>query len=153
MGQRFVSKYSYKVHGFCEETNTVYEFEGCFWHGCDACNVNRNADGSLQETHPIKNIPFSQIREATHEKKRALTAEGFRVESIRECEWLRMGKQSEIVSFLKTLKCVQPKHQLSFEKIVKGIKNKELFGFLIVDIYTPEDLKHFCRDFPQLSRT
>ena len=30
MGERFVSKYSYKVDGFCEETNTVYEFEGCF---------------------------------------------------------------------------------------------------------------------------
>ena len=99
MGERFISKYSYKVDGFCEETNTVYEFEGCFWHGCDACHVNRNADGSLRETHPIKNIPFSQIREATQEKKRALTAEGFRVVSIRECEWLRMKKQSEIFFF------------------------------------------------------
>ena len=45
---------------------------------------------------------------------------------------------------------MQPKHQLSFEKIIKGIKNKELFGFLIVDIYTSEDLKHFCRDFPRI---
>ena len=69
MGERFVSKYNYKVDGFCEETNTVYEFEGCFWYGCDACQVNRNVDGSLWETHPIKNIPFSQIREATQEKK------------------------------------------------------------------------------------
>ena len=93
---------------------------------------------------PVKNIPFSQIRKAIQEKKRAFTAEGFRVVSIRECECLRMKKQSEIVSFLKNLKCVQPKHQLSFEKIVKGIKNKELFGFLIVDIHIPEDLKHFC---------
>ena len=67
--------------------------------------------------------------------------------SIREDEWLRMKRQSEIVSFLKTLKCVQPKHQLSFEKIVKDIKNKELFGFLIVNIHTLEGLKHFCRDF------
>ena len=150
MGERFVAKYSYKVDGFCEETNTVYEFEGCFWYGCDACNVNRNADGSLREIHPIKNIPFSQIREATWEKKQALTAEGSRVVSIRECEWLRMRKQFEIVSFLKTLKCVLPKHQLSFEKIVKGIKNKELFGFLIVDIHTLEDLKYFCRDFPPI---
>ena len=140
IGERFVSKYSYKVDGFCEETNTVYEFEVCLWHGCDACNVNCNADGSLRETHLIKNIPFIQFRKTTQEKKRALTAERFCVVSIRECEWLRIKKQSEIVSFLKTLKCVQPKHQLSFEKIVKGIKNKELFGFLIVDIYTPEDL-------------
>ena len=33
------------------------------------------------------------------------------------------------------------------KKIVKGIKYKELFGFLIVDIHTPKNLKHFCRDF------
>ena len=30
MGERFVSKYSYKVDGFCEETNTVYESRGVF---------------------------------------------------------------------------------------------------------------------------
>ena len=148
MGEHFVSKYSFKVDGFCEETNTVYEFEGCLWHGCDACNVNCNADCSLRETNQIKNISFSQIREATQEKKQALTVEGFYVVSIRECEWLRMKNQSKIVSFLKTLKYVQPKHQLSFEKIVKDIKNKELFGFLIIDIHILEDLKHFCRDFP-----
>ena len=25
---------TYKVDGFCKETNTIYEFYGCFWHGC-----------------------------------------------------------------------------------------------------------------------
>ena len=24
---------NYSVVGFCEETKTVYEFMGCFWHG------------------------------------------------------------------------------------------------------------------------
>ena len=28
---------TYKVDGFCEENNTVYEFYGCFWHGCPNC--------------------------------------------------------------------------------------------------------------------
>ena len=28
---------NYKVDGFCEETNTVYKFYGCFWHGCPNC--------------------------------------------------------------------------------------------------------------------
>ena len=28
---------TYKVDGFCEETNTVYQFYGCFWHGCPRC--------------------------------------------------------------------------------------------------------------------
>ena len=62
IGERYVSKYSFKVDdGFCQETNTIYEFDGCLWHGCDVCNANRNADGSLQEMHPIKKIPFNQI--------------------------------------------------------------------------------------------
>ncbi|GBN93480.1 hypothetical protein AVEN_83821-1 [Araneus ventricosus] len=25
------------VDGFCEETNTVYQFHGCFYHGCPDC--------------------------------------------------------------------------------------------------------------------
>ena len=24
-----------KVDGFCKATNTIYEFQGCFWHGCE----------------------------------------------------------------------------------------------------------------------
>ena len=28
---------TYKVDGLCEEMNTVYEFYGCFWHGCPKC--------------------------------------------------------------------------------------------------------------------
>ena len=29
-----------KVDGFCKETKTVYEFQGCFWHGCEKCFSN-----------------------------------------------------------------------------------------------------------------
>ena len=28
---------TYKVNGFCEETNTIYKFYGCFWNGCPNC--------------------------------------------------------------------------------------------------------------------
>ena len=27
-----INNKTYKVNGFCEETNTVHEFCGCFWH-------------------------------------------------------------------------------------------------------------------------
>ena len=27
----------YKVDGFCPETNTAYEFDGCYHHGCKVC--------------------------------------------------------------------------------------------------------------------
>ncbi len=26
-----------KVDGYSKETNTVYQFHGCFWHGCSKC--------------------------------------------------------------------------------------------------------------------
>ena len=28
---------TYKVDGFCEETNTAYEYDSCFYHGCSYC--------------------------------------------------------------------------------------------------------------------
>jgi tRNA(Glu) U13 pseudouridine synthase TruD len=27
----------YSVDGYCKETNTVYEFQGCYFHGCPLC--------------------------------------------------------------------------------------------------------------------
>ena len=58
-----------------------------------------------------------------------------------------MKKCPEISSFLKTLRCVEPRKQLSFEKILKGIKNCTLYGFLLVDIHTPDELKPKFADF------
>ena len=36
-GEKRVEPYS--LDGYCEETNTAYEFQGCFWHGKDFGNV------------------------------------------------------------------------------------------------------------------
>ena len=39
-GEKRVGKYS--LDGYWEERNTVYEFQGCFWHGklCNVTNIN-----------------------------------------------------------------------------------------------------------------
>ena len=34
-GEKKVGKYF--LDGYCEATNTAYEFHGCFWHGCTKC--------------------------------------------------------------------------------------------------------------------
>ena len=33
---------TYYVDGFCEETNTVYKFYGCVFHGCPLCFDGKN---------------------------------------------------------------------------------------------------------------
>ena len=77
MGERRVSKYSLPVDGYSEQQNTVYQFLGCFFHSCDRCNTNRNSDGSLEETHPLKNIPHEDIRKETADNRKKLKEEGF----------------------------------------------------------------------------
>jgi hypothetical protein len=32
----------YFLDGYCKDTNTGYEFHGCFYHGCPRCYLNRN---------------------------------------------------------------------------------------------------------------
>ena len=54
MGEQRVSTHSLPVNGFCQESNQVFQFLGCFWYSCTDCNTNRNSDGCLQEIHPVK---------------------------------------------------------------------------------------------------
>ena len=35
------------VDGFHEATNTVFQFHGCFWHGCPKCHRDRAAKNSV----------------------------------------------------------------------------------------------------------
>ena len=71
---------------------------------------------------------------------------------MRECEWLKIRKQPEVSSFLKTLKSVTPKRKLCFEKILEGVQNETLYGFLIVDIHTPDKLKENFKDFDYIKQ-
>ena len=64
---------TYKVDGFCEENNTVYEFYGCFWHGCPKCfkpniinSKNQKDMGTLndltiEKRDTIKNAGYNHV--------------------------------------------------------------------------------------------
>ena len=64
---------TYKVDGFCKETNTIYEFYGCFWHGCpnsykpNIINSKNQKDmGTLndltvEKCDTIKNTGYSHV--------------------------------------------------------------------------------------------
>ncbi|GFR31396.1 uncharacterized protein TNCT_195051 [Trichonephila clavata] len=45
----------YSVDGFCKETNSVYQYQGCFHHGCEACY-----DGDL--TYPLAGTTMRSLR-------------------------------------------------------------------------------------------
>jgi len=82
-----------KVDGFQPATGTIYEFDGCYFHGCPACF--RKRDTNLVNTG--HDTPESRYQ-ATKVKKARLEASGYHVESIWECEFRRLKQERDDIS-------------------------------------------------------
>ena len=71
-GEYYVPVTTFTVDGFCRETNIVYEFHGCFWHGCPKC----------YPVHDEKHLRLCKctmhaVYEKTQNKMTCLRAQGF----------------------------------------------------------------------------
>ena len=82
---------TYKVDGFCEETNTVYEFHGCFWHGCPNCNNPNIINGKNQ-------MDMGTLNDQTIEKRENVKSAGYKQVSIYECQ---LNKNKDFQNFAK----------------------------------------------------
>ena len=71
----------FRVDGFDSSTDTVYEFHGCFWHGCDKCVTNRYL------LHPVRGVTMAKLYDDTLQRQILLENEGFIVKVMWECEW------------------------------------------------------------------
>ena len=60
-GEKRIGKY--KVDGFSEKEKTLYEFHGCFYHGCPRCYPNRGI------INPINNTPMIELYARTIQKE------------------------------------------------------------------------------------
>ena len=145
-GEVRLTEYSLPVDGYCEKL--VFQFDGCLFHSCSVCATNQNLDGSLQEINPFNNLKHEDIRKKTEENTKRLQDTGYRVVRMRVYMGKKMKTKPHIASFLKTLKTVTPKRQLSFQKILEGIQDESSFGLAIIDIHTPKELKPEFDDFP-----
>ena len=92
------------VDGYDEQTRTVYEFQGCFFHGCLKCFPNRTMRHSLH-----LNKTMYDVREETRAKINKLTTLGFRVQEMWECEWNQMiNNNPQLKQFVDKLDIVTP---------------------------------------------
>ena len=125
----------YPVDGYCESTQTVYEYNGCWYHGCkDNCPL-------LKRTDDPKRLELIEGRiKRTEKKRKYLEGLGFRVVSIQECTFLEQIepliydiRDSYLPPFYQ-----QNKGPLSFCGILNGIREETLFGFVECDIEVPD---------------
>ena len=82
---------TYKVDGFCEKTNTVYEFYGCFWHGCPNCCKPNIINSKNQRD-------MGTLNELTFEKQENIKSAGYKHVSTYECQ---LNKNKEFQKFAK----------------------------------------------------
>ena len=91
---------TYKVDGFCEETNTVYEFYGCFWHGCPKCYRPNIINAKSQKD-------MGTLNDQTIEKRYTIKNAGYNHVSTYECQ---LTKNKDFQKFAKnfTQEIVEP---------------------------------------------
>jgi G:T-mismatch repair DNA endonuclease (very short patch repair protein) len=76
-----------KVDGFDEKSNTVYQYHGCFWHGCFKC-YNPDFINNKNKT------TMEDLYEQTIERSEQLKQAGYNLMEMWECEWRKSGKAS-----------------------------------------------------------
>ena len=92
----------YTVDGYDAATNTVYEFLGCFWHGCPDCFPNR------AETHQrLEGRTFNDVYQCTKKRLQFLEDKGYTLVTIWECQWSNLKKErEEVKAFVDNLDIV-----------------------------------------------
>ena len=93
------------VDGWDEQTNTVYEFMGCLWHGCPTCCKHQRS--RCYGANPDRTL--EELYEATLDKIQRLERAGYTVMVEWECEWEKKVKSTPVIrNFLSTLDMVPP---------------------------------------------
>ena len=80
---------AYHVDGYDPITNKVYEFYGCFWHGCPDCYPLARHEPHQQ----LQGRSFDEVYHATLNRQRNLRYLGYHVECIWEHAWLKRKRE------------------------------------------------------------
>ena len=76
-----INNKTYRVDGFCEKTNTIYEFLGDYWHG----NPKLYKNNKLNKT---KNITFGKLFNKTMRRIEEFISSGYNVIYIWESDYI-----------------------------------------------------------------
>ena len=103
-GEYCIPGTNFHVDGFDASTNTIYEFHGCFWHGCPRCfpiryeSHLRHYDRTMQDVYETTQQRIQQFKEL-----------GYHVVEMWECDWTRLKDTSlDIRTYLGTLELTEP---------------------------------------------
>lgn len=124
----------YRVDGYCPETMTVYEYNGCWYHYCEICQPTSDKPDTLKRQQ--------RARQRTDNKREYLTKLGYTLVEERECHYKKHIEK--LVTAIKG-KYIPPfARQFGHEKkdksfILGMVRMGHVFGAVEVDIETPTE--------------
>lgn len=143
VGEKKVGQHGIPVDGFCEATNTVYQFHGCLFHGCPLkdCNIVKN------RTHnPVNGKLLTVLQKDTVLKEEYIKKLGFHLVTIYECRWQEFKKESQTCrSFIKQWfsEKMAEKSPMTENEIIDAVKNDVFYGLVECDLHTPDHLRNY----------
>ena len=79
--EKRVGKRKIPVDGYCQATNTVFQFQGCFWHG-HQCPQNPS------KVNQVRKLSRDERYQKTEEISTYIREQGYNLVEMWECEWL-----------------------------------------------------------------
>ncbi len=89
------------VDGIDELTKTIYEYNGCVFHGCPRCT-------QPEDTVPFSNLLMKNAFEQFEMKCDVLEKMGYSVEVMWSCDWKEKREEPEVAAFLSRLNLSKP---------------------------------------------
>ena len=127
------------VDGWCAETNTVYQFHGCYWHGHEC----QEAKGIKENRKNGKTM--EQLRLQTTKNSKYIQQCGYKLVELWECQWKKMkASNAQLRQFLqKYRRTLDYKQSMTEAEIIAAVKGNTLFGMVECDIEVPLHLKAY----------
>jgi very-short-patch-repair endonuclease len=86
---------NYSIDGYCEQNNTVYEFQGCWFHGCQKCFRDKSYNS-------IKKTSMSKLFKSTEQRTEFIKSKGFNFVEIWEHNFDNLVKSnSDVKEYVK----------------------------------------------------
>jgi len=84
-GEYRIPKTNYKADGYCEKTNTIYEFHGDKWHGNPKLY-------KPEDICPMNKLTYGELYEKTLKKKEYILSCGYKYVEMWESDWKHTQK-------------------------------------------------------------
>ena len=136
----------YLVDGYCAETNTIFDFLGCYFHSCPKCTkVSDNAE--INKKNKAK-------YEATISRLEYIESLNYNVKTIWECEYRKLVKLNTDLQDIENISLPKfyqnNKGSVTINQILDAVLNDEVFAAIEVDIITPNSLYDYFSEMSPL---